>query len=189
MIAIRVAPVKQEIRLQYTDSLTDVNILNNRKLDLNTITRTIRDAASRLKQRPTSWIPTHTGIPGNENADQAIKRGLQLDRIHTTVNAITFTEQTRMKEQMARRYNEQTYNDASKQTKDHRQLHQRKLMSVPRKVQRSIWRLNMRCPTYSQVRTGQPVRCRWCDEDYNSITEHWLRHCPAMVYWQKLMTV
>ena len=50
----------------------------------------------------------------------------------------------------------------------------RKLMSMPRWVQRSIWRLNMRCPTYSQVTTGQPLRCRWCDEDYNSITEHWL---------------
>ena len=32
------------------------------------------------------------------------------------------------------------------------------------------------------------MRCRWCDEDYNSITEHWLRHCPAMIYWQELMT-
>ena len=90
-------------------------------------------------------------------------------------------------------YNEQAWNDASQQTKDHIQLHQtdssmRKLMSMPRKVQRSIWRLNMRCPTYSQVTTGQPLRCRWCDEDYNSITEHLLRHCPAIVYWQELMT-
>ena len=82
-----------------------------------------------------------------------------------------------MKEQMARHYNEQAYNDASQQTKDHRQLHQtdssmRRLMSMPRKVQRSIWRMNMRCPTYSQVTIGQRLRCRWCDEDYNSITEH-----------------
>ena len=61
-------------------------------------------------------------------------------------------------------------------------------MSMPRKVQRSIWRLNMRCPTYSQVTTGQPLRYKWCDEDYNSITEHWLRHCRAVVYWQELMT-
>ena len=61
-------------------------------------------------------------------------------------------------------------------------------MAMPKKVQRSIWRWNMRCPTYSQVTTGQPLRCRWCDKDYNSITEHWLRHCPAMVYWQELMT-
>ena len=98
-----------------------------------------------------------------------------------------------MKEQVARHYNEQAYNDASQQTKDHRQLHQtdssmRKLMSMPRTLQRSIWRLNMRCPTYSQVTTGQPLRCRWCDEDYKSITEHCLHHCPAMVYWQELMT-
>ena len=98
-----------------------------------------------------------------------------------------------MKEKMARHYNEQEYNDASHQTKDHRR-HQtdssgRKLMSIPRKVQRSIWRLNMRCPIYSQVTTGQPLRCRRCDEDYNSIMEHWLHHCPAMVYWTELMTV
>ena len=148
----------------HTYSLTATNILNNGKLNLNTITRAIRDAASILTQRPTvNWIPAHTGIPDNENADQAAKRGFQLDRIHTIVNKSTFREQTRTKEQMARHYNEQAYNYASQQTKDPRQLHQidssvRKLMSMPRKVQRSIWRLNMRCPTYSAVTTGQPLR-------------------------------
>ena len=131
------------------------------------MTRAIRDVASRLTQRqPINWIPAHTGIPGNENADQAAKRGLQLDRIHTTVSTSTFREQTKMKEQMARHYNEQAYNDASQPTNDYRRLHQidssrRKLMSMPMKVQRSIWRLNMRCPTYSQVTTGQQLRCRW----------------------------
>ena len=123
----------------HTDSLRAVNKLNNRKLDLNTITRAIRDAVSRLTQRPTiNWIAAHTGIPNNENADQADKRSLQLDRIHTTVNASTFNEQTRMKEQMARRYNDQAFNDASQQTKDHRRFQtsssRRKSMSLPRKV-------------------------------------------------------
>ena len=97
-----------------------------------------------------------------------------------------------MKEQMERHYKEQAYNDASQKTMDHRRLQQtvssrRTLMTMPRKIQRSIWRLNMRCPTYSQVTTRQSLRCRWCDEDYYSITEHWLRHCPAMMYWQELM--
>ena len=46
----------------------------------------------------------------------------------------------------------------------------------------------MRCRTFSQVTTGQPLRCRWCDEDYSSITMHWLRHCPAMMYWQDRMS-
>ena len=94
---------------------------------------------------------------------------------------------------MTRHYNEQAYNDASQQTKDHRRLRptgssRKNIMSMPRKVQRSLWRLNMRCPTYSQVITGQPLGYRWCNEDYNNITEHWLRHFPAMVYWQEPMT-
>ena len=175
MTAIRVAPenaseTRDKITIP-TDSMTAINLLNNRQLGLNTITRAIRDAESRLTQRPTiNWIPAHTGIRGNDNADQAAKRGLQLDIIHTTANTSTFREQTRMKEQMARHYNEQVYNDASQQTMGHRQLHQtdssmRKLVSLPRKVQRPIWRLNMRCPTYSQVTTGEPLRCRWCNED------------------------
>ena len=108
----------------HTYSLTAVNILNSRKLDLTTITRAIRDAASRLTQRPSiNWIPALTGIPDHENVDQAAKKGLEFDRIPTTVNASTFSEQTRMKEQMARHYNEQVHKQhqtTSQQTKDHR---------------------------------------------------------------------
>ena len=104
----------------HTDSLTAVTTLRNRSMYLRTTTSDIRDAASRLTQRPTiNWIPAHTGISGNEKADQAAKRGLQLDRIHTTVDRSIFREQTKMKDQMERHYNEQAYNDASQQTKDH----------------------------------------------------------------------
>ena len=113
MTAIRVAlenasETKYKISI-HTDSLTAVYILNNRKLDLNTIKRAMRDAASRLTQWSViNRIPTHTRIPGNEHADQAAKRGLQHDIIHTTFNTSTFREQTRMKEPMTRYYNEQT---------------------------------------------------------------------------------
>ena len=96
---------------------------------------------------------------------------------------------------MPRHCNEQAYHVISQQTKEHRRLHhtyssRRKLMSMPGKVKRFIWRLNIIIimPTYSQVTTWQRLRCMWCDEDYNSITKHWLRHCPAMGYWQELMT-
>ena len=49
-----------------------------------------------------------------------------------------------MKEQMARYYNEQEYNDTSQQTNEHSQLHQtdssrRKLMSMTRKVKQYIY--------------------------------------------------
>ena len=76
MTAIRVAlenasETRDNITI-HTYYSTVVNILNNRKLDFNTITRAIRNAASRLTQRPTNnRIPAHTGIPDNENADHA----------------------------------------------------------------------------------------------------------------------
>ena len=70
----------------HTYSLTSVNILNNRKMDLNTITRDIREVTFRLTQRSTiNWIHAHTGILGNEMQNQAAKRDLQLNIIHTTV--------------------------------------------------------------------------------------------------------
>ena len=55
----------------HTDSLTAVNTLSNRKLHV-------------MQRLTINWIPARTGIPGNEKTDHAAKRGLQLDRIHTT---------------------------------------------------------------------------------------------------------
>ena len=93
-IAVENASETREKLTIHRDSLTSVIILNNRKEDLSTMTRAIRDAASRLTQRPTTnWIRSHTVIPGKKNADQAANRGLQLDIINTTVNASTFREQ------------------------------------------------------------------------------------------------
>ena len=78
MTAIRVAlenaSETRDTITKHTDSLTTVNILNTRKLDINTITSIIKDVASRLTQRPTiNWIPAHTGIPGHENCRPACK--------------------------------------------------------------------------------------------------------------------
>ena len=45
----------------------------------------------------------------------------------------------------------------------------------------------MGTPTFSQMTTDQPLACRWCEEEYNSITYHWILHCPGMEYWRTLM--
>ena len=79
MTAIRIAlenvsETRDKITI-HTDSLTDINILNNRKLHLNTIT----NATSRLTQRPTiNWIPAHTWIPGNENSTRLQREAYNL---------------------------------------------------------------------------------------------------------------
>ena len=113
----------------------DKNILNNR--NLNSITRTIRDAVSRLTQRPTiNWIPAILEYRVTTRQTRLQREAYNLIEYTLQLTQNTFREQTRMKEQMARHYNEQAYNDASQQTKDQRQLHQtdgsrRKLMSMP----------------------------------------------------------
>ena len=125
-VALENASETRETITIHTASLTAVNILNNRKLNLNNITIAIRDAAP-VNWIPINWIPAHTGILGNDNTDQAAKIGLKLDIRHITVNTRTFreeTKKTKMKEQMVRHYNELAYDDASQQTKDHSQLHQ-----------------------------------------------------------------
>ena len=74
-----------------------------------------------------------------EKEDNSAKRGLELDTIHTTVNASGVRVQTTMKEQIRWPNNEQAYNDVSQQTKDHIILYQtdsskRKIMSIQRNV-------------------------------------------------------
>ena len=107
-------------------SLTVVLILINMKLDLNTIPMDIRNVASRLTEMPSiNWIPAHTGILGNKKADQAAKSGLQMDRIHTTANAITFSVQTRMKKHLTRHtmsMHSMTHHNKQRATDDHTRL-------------------------------------------------------------------
>ena len=52
-VALENASETRDKITMHTDFLTVVTLLSNRKLDLNTITRAIRDAASRLTQRLT----------------------------------------------------------------------------------------------------------------------------------------
>ena len=177
----------------HTDSLTAIQILKNRKLETNSITRAIRKVATRMTHTPTiNWIPAHTGINGNERADQAAKRGLELETVDRTVPVSSGRRHRKAIETMRNHYNEDTYTHASQRTINHSKLVQtvksrKALMCMQRKTQRSIWRLRMRSPTYSQMTTDQPLTCRWCGEDYKSITDHWILHCPAMEYWRTLM--
>ena len=61
-------------------------------------------------------------------------------------------------------------------------------MPMQRKVQRSILRLNMKMSNIpiNENRTTNEIQVVY--EDYNSIMEHWLRYCPTMGYWPKVMT-
>ena len=49
-------------------------------------------------------------------------------------------------------------------------------ITLPPHISHKMWLRQ----SWATVTTEQPLRCWWCDEDYTNITEHWLRHCPAM---------
>ena len=177
----------------HTDSLTAVQTLKNRRIETNPITKAIRKVAKRMTHTPTiNWIPSHTGIFGNERADQAAKSGLELQTVDRKVPVSSSRRRRKAIEIIRTKYNEDIYTHASQRTINHRKLVQtvksrKALMNMQRKTQRSIWRLRLRSLTYSQMTTNQPLTCRWCGDEYNCITDHWILHCPAMEYWRTLM--
>ena len=106
------------------------------------MTNAIRKVATRMEHKPTiNWITAHTGINGNEKADQTAKRGLVLETVDRTVPTSNSRKQRKIIETMRNLYNEETCRHASQTTINHRKLIQtvktrKSLMNMQRKTQK-----------------------------------------------------
>ena len=170
----------------HTDSLGALqNISHNSSRDNVGLNQDIKTAlAVSGKQFIFNWVPSHTGIPGNDAADAAAKEGAQ--KAEPDVLLPASSRQTRAQVFAAARGRWEK-RDSDLQL-DFPALQwnlqlpccpdaSAALCRLPRRTQSAINRMRLKCPTHRLIVEKNP-RCAYCEQDISCQHTHDLVECP-----------
>ena len=154
----------------FCDSLSAIQSLDREPKD--SLTRSILTILSNINAAVTvQWIPSHIGIPGNETADQLAKEGSKKPQ-----------EPVPLTLQEAKALIKGTYTDKWKQEHNNYSVKGDPMHILPRKEQRSIFRLRTgHCRVgahMSKITAGRSAACP-CGATKQTV-EHLLQNCPLL---------